>query len=130
MKKYLKYLVLISCIVGIIFFAYDNRYIGEEDASLESTKSIILSVGQALDLYVKDFGYYPSTEEGLIVLTKPGKNKNFYIDQLKKDAWKQSLIYAKDTDINSFVLYSIGKNGLDESGKGDDINYFDLSSNQ
>lgn len=122
MNKHIKYLAILCCIVGLGFFLYKHRYIDESNSDIISTRMTILTVAKGLDLYLQDFGYYPSKHDGLIVLTKPGKNKSYYIDKLKNDAWNQPLVYKNENNANSFLLYSIGKNGIDENGQGDDVN--------
>ncbi len=43
------------------------------------------------------------------------------------DAWEQPIIYKyTPTESKTFKLYSIGENNKDESGDGDDLNFWRL----
>lgn len=73
--------------------------------------------GGAIDSWKKDHGRFPTTAEGFGLL---GLRTNQPLD-----GWRQAIIY-KDGELNSqhyFSLYSIGPNGIDEQGGGDDINF-------
>jgi general secretion pathway protein G len=93
------------------------------------TKARIRIIEEALDAFKTDVGRLPYTEEGLSALiTAPNKSMNWrgpYIDRrdIPKDGWQHNFIYYYPSKIGhgEFDLYSPGSNGVDESGKGDDI---------
>jgi general secretion pathway protein G len=68
----------------------------------------------ALDMYKLDHGSYPSTEEGLLALTKT--DKYFKDGKMPKDSWGHKFIYInKDGKVE---LISLGADGK-EGGKGE-----------
>ena len=109
------------------------------------TVSTLKSVQITLYLFYMDIGRYPSTIEGLHALYQKPANvigwNGPYLDKTYpiKDAWGQELTYIafpkiqlslknkdneKGKNINlqtKYILYSIGANGKDEEGDGDDI---------
>jgi hypothetical protein len=40
-----------------------------------------------------------------------------------RDAWENGFVYEVSLDTNSVIIRSTGKNGRDENGNGDDIQY-------
>ena len=80
-------------------------------------------------MYRQDFGRYPPTLEAL-TQPRPGGLRPFLKfrgdgqDQPRAlDPWGHPLIYRYNhVDYSSpYELYSVGPNGIDESGKGDDV---------
>lgn len=71
-------------------------------------------------LYKEAHGRYPSEQEGLNALIGE------YLDKgALKDSWLQSAIYkyrpAEGATPEVVLVYSVGENGIDENGGGDDI---------
>ena len=91
---------------------------------------------QALKEYEIDHGQYPPISVGLSALSKPrafsdGRKGPEYMDfrpgneGVPRDVWGNPLVYrVKGTSpgLRSIELYSVGPNGVDEGGKGDDVN--------
>ncbi len=92
-----------------------------EEAKIKATKTQIHDFGQGLDLYKLDFGSYPSTSEGLGVLTSPPDNKKPYMKKIPKDPWSREYIYISPGVHNSdsYDFESYGPDGKD--GGSDDI---------
>ena len=86
---------------------------------------------EALRLVKEDTNIYPKTSIGLNAIYENWDNtKNWQGPYVRKkistkDSWGRELIYkyphncVNNTD--SFALYSVGKNGIDECLEGDDI---------
>ncbi|WP_038292031.1 type II secretion system protein GspG [Zooshikella ganghwensis] len=99
-------------------------HVTQEQETLKTLESISL----ALELFKLDLGYYPCTEDsGLIHLTiNKTKSKSWqgpYLPKQYTDAWGNNFqykFYCKQKN-KIFLLYSIGKNKVDDSGNGDDI---------
>jgi len=73
---------------------------------------------------------YPSTKEGLEALTKGTVHRrpifvhrvNGEIQSRILDPWDHPFAYRRTPGRGEpFVLYSVGPNGIDENGKGDDV---------
>jgi len=101
-----------------------------------STLMTVETVAVQLDLYALHLNRYPTDEEGLDALvTKPDYDEEAldlhwqgpYLQAGSLvDAWGRKLRYkAPGTDgggqAGSFRVWSVGPNGLDEDGAGDDI---------
>src|SRR6266404_9908491 len=97
-----------------------------------SAQEQIDTLTSALDLFKKDNGRYPSTEEGLAALVqKPdtvsaGTWRGPYEVSLWKDPWEHDYAYKFPGVHNpeSFDLFSFGPDGISQSGGNDpdDIN--------
>ena len=84
-------------------------------------------ISVALDLYAKDNGDYPSTQQGLKALWEkpetppvPTNWNGPYIDEpITKDPWRRSYIYIRPGLWNRYTydLISYGSDGM-EGGKG------------
>jgi len=92
------------------------------------TRVVVGMVGDALSLFHSDIGRYPTLEEGLEVLGAETEGKGPYLRAMRSipDGWRQPLIYrpAGQGERAPFALYSIGPNGVDEGGQGDDISFW------
>jgi hypothetical protein len=81
------------------------------------TKSMLWLCGSAAVQWTLEHGRAPTSSEGLGVLPLRG------FPML--DGWKQPIVY-RDKGVNApleFHIYSIGPNGIDEGGGGDDVNF-------
>jgi general secretion pathway protein G len=88
--------------------------------SEEAKKKIVCiqmkSIAQALKIYKIDNSKYPTTSEGLEILS----SKNYFEDKkLPKDSWKQPYVYTSDE--TNFEIISFGANK--QEGGSDDIYY-------
>jgi hypothetical protein len=72
----------------------------------------------SLQLYALDKGSFPPQKAGLAALVK----EKFVREETLVDPWGRPWKYVCGSpDCASIVVYSIGDNGIDEGGKGDDI---------
>lgn len=111
-------MVILGMIASLVGVAVLDQL---EEAKIKAAKTQIHDFGQALDLYKLDFGGYPSTSEGLSVLTNPSNNKKPYMRSIPKDPWQHDYVYISPGTHNSssFDIQSYGPDGND--GGGDDI---------
>ncbi|WP_143691487.1 type II secretion system protein GspG, partial [Wohlfahrtiimonas larvae] len=59
-------LMIISIIVAIVITILGQKFLGfDDDSQLVEVKQNIRSIEGALNLYYKDIGQYPTTEQGL-----------------------------------------------------------------
>ncbi len=88
-----------------------------------AAKAQIELLGQALDQYRLDTGYYPSTEQGLnALLSNPGVEK-WEGPYLKKsvplDPWGKPYMYQQPGTHGEYDLFSYGRDGK-PGGEGED----------
>jgi type II secretion system protein G len=80
-------------------------------AQIAKTRAQIRNIQIALEQYKLDTGNYPTTAEGLTILTVKGDKYGPYIEtSMLNDPWGNPLIY-KLVDSNQFILKSLGPDG-------------------
>ena len=97
--------VISSLLISFIANASDSELVKVE------TKSLCT----ALAMFKMDQRHWPTTEEGLTVLTFPslndyGESGKSYLDIIKKDPWGNDYIYIQSK--KRFKLISKGKDGV------------------
>jgi general secretion pathway protein G len=90
------------------------------------TRARIGIVGNALIQFRQETGRFPTTEEGLQVLMDAQQKTGKLLRVIPDDGWGKQLVYkaTEGSKGELFLLYSIGPNGIDDGGSGDDINYW------
>ncbi|KAF0244612.1 MAG: hypothetical protein FD180_2374 [Planctomycetota bacterium] len=97
--------------------------------SHSASMATVQDVSVALKCYETDFGRYPESGNSNLVKAMAGLGKNgfygFTPDRLNArgewlDPWNRPYVYER-LESGGFRLYSIGPNGIDEGGKGDDL---------
>ncbi|MFC4158996.1 type II secretion system protein GspG [Chitinimonas lacunae] len=113
-------LFVLNIFAGVlVFFWLFRQTVDEAGREYARTQDTLFLIGDALQRYKKEQGKYPGREEWSDIL----RRKNYYEGTLR-DGWYQPLIYRKATsEKRPFLLYSLGENGIDEYGGGDDIVY-------
>ncbi|HIP12332.1 MAG TPA: type II secretion system protein GspG [Arcobacter sp.] len=110
-------LMVVILILGLLASFVLPKLTGKsEEAKVKVVCIQMKSISQALKMYKVDNSNYPSTSEGLQLLSKKGY---FEDDKIPKDSWKQKYIYTSDD--NSFDIISFGANK--KEGGSDDIYY-------
>jgi len=105
-------LMVVLVIIGVLAAIVAPRFIDRADeAKVEASRAQMSSIGQALKLYRLHNSRYPTSSEGLAVLTTPGKDGRRYIDTLPKDAWGNDFIYLSPGVHGDFDLLSYGGDG-------------------
>jgi len=121
-------LLIVMVILGLLASLVGPRLFGQLGASkIKAARTQIEMVGAALDTYRLDMSRYPSTEEGLAVLSEkpedPVKTPNWRGPYLKKrvdkDPWGNSYVYKAPGEKADYELSSLGADGQ-EGGSGDD----------
>jgi general secretion pathway protein G len=95
-----------------------------EDARRSKAQLEIRNIEAALDLFHVDTGRYPTTSEGLAVLSSNPGIKGYkaegYLDKVPVDPWGAPYVYVcPGAHSKKFDLKSYGKDG-EEGGAGDD----------
>ena len=122
----LKVVVLLLFLsIGFILFGF--LFFGKvhENQRVKTTNMNISDVGAAIGLFEKEFHHYPKVLEELA----PPQGNFIYPTARVLDGWEQPIrYYLTEGAIKPFNLYSIGKNGRDEHGSGDDLSFWALEN--
>jgi general secretion pathway protein G len=110
-------------LLSIALIATSSSASDNKSTTMQNMKSLSL----ALDLYWLDTGDYPCTSQGLDALKSniehKARWKGPYVGRKLVDAWRNDFVYKYNcsTSDKKYLLYSKGKNGLDENRRNDDI---------
>ncbi|MCB9914497.1 MAG: type II secretion system protein GspG [Planctomycetes bacterium] len=97
---------------------YAEDSVGDPTAD---TLAALRRVKIGLVVHKSDLGHYPATLAEL--LTPTANYPSGYLDgnALPKDGWGHELVYALTPDAGSFRIWSVGPDGVDQGGEGDDV---------
>lgn len=121
-------LLIVMAIIGLLAALVGPRVFSHLGASkVKAVAAQIEMIGSALDAYRLDFGRYPTTEQGLVVLwQKPEKEDQaakwqgpYLKKRVDKDVWGNDWIYKSPGDHGEYDLSSLGADGR-EGGSGED----------
>jgi len=121
-------LLIVMVILGLLASLVGPRLFGQLDSSkIKAARTQIEMVGAALDTYRLDMSRYPSSEQGIAVLSeKPAdaaeaaKWRGPYLKKrVDKDPWGSSYVYKSPGEKSDYELSSLGADGK-EGGSGDD----------
>ena len=106
-------LVIIGLLAGYVAPRYFSQ-IGKSEAKI--ARAQLDALEKALDQYRLDLGRYPSTEEGLKVLTaRPPDGAKWSGPYLRKDVppdpWGRAYQYRSPGERGDYDLFSFGKDG-------------------
>jgi len=104
--------ILVSAVCAIILLPASTVFADSSD-QVKTTKTTIIELSRALDMYYADCGQYPVE---LKFLVKPSaacqRRKQSYIKVIKPDAWGRPLEYTRP-DAKHFHLRSFGADGVE-----------------
>lgn len=113
-------LMLVVIIIGTLVAMVMPRLAGRtEQAKRAAAKADIeANIASALDLYEIDHGSYP---ENIDVMMEKKEGKGPYLKKKATDPWGNPYKYTYPGTHGDYDLYSFGKDGVDNSGEGDDV---------
>jgi general secretion pathway protein G len=124
-------IMVVVVIIGLLATLVLPRVLGRgEEAKRTATAVQIQAIGQALDLYHLDNGFYPTSDQGMEALVKkpssPPEPLNYrdggYLKKLPLDPWGRPYLYRNPGDHGEYDLLSVGPDGQEGGeGKGKDI---------
>lgn len=79
------------------------------------------TLASVLELFVQKHGQPPGEREGLAALVCSQPAETNCIPHLGPDPWLHPYMYRLTTQSPGYMVYSVGANGIDERGGGDDI---------
>ena len=120
-------LMLVVIIIGTLVAMVMPRLAGRtEQAKRAAAKADIeANIASGLDLYEIDNGAYP---ESLDVLLEKKDGKGPYLKKRAIDPWGHPYKYTYPGTHGDYDLYSFGKDGIDNSGEGDDVTNWESSA--
>jgi hypothetical protein len=122
LNKKVATLILTAVFVTLIVVVAVNFNLSHTKS--DDARHHLFAISTALERYNSDFNHYPSNEDGLSVLIRPGDNGRYFVDKtFLLDPWRNPIIY-KTTVENSRSIYklkSFGPNEMDDGGRKDDI---------
>jgi general secretion pathway protein G len=113
-------IMVVILILGLLATIVVQSLRGAADkAKRTKAQADLAEIKTALDRYYLDNGYYPSTDQGLNALVSqptsgrvpPNYESGGYIERLPADPWGNQYFFQSDG--NSYVLKSFGKNGAE-----------------
>jgi general secretion pathway protein G len=125
-------LVVIMIIALLASMVAPNLFNKLDDAQRKTTQSQLANLSTALDSFRLDMGRYPTTEEGLNILSEKQSslkkwNGPYLTKKLKNDAWDSPYVYKNPgKDGNEYELLSYGADGKEGgSDKNADISVWE-----
>ncbi len=113
--------LVVAGLVILVLFSPGRLSYTKDNAALYQLQAI----ESALARYRKDTGSFPSDKDGLeVLLQQQSEGRYFDNNSYLTDPWQNKIVYKADGAEgreDSYRLYSIGPNGMDERGEGDDI---------
>jgi hypothetical protein len=113
--------LIASAIGGILFVGLRGKL--DSDSQRGRTVARLTLFREALEDYDESFGNFPAESEGLTALMRGGepiiKGIGVGPEDLV-DGWNKPFVYRVG-ESGLPTLYSVGPNGVDEAGSGDDL---------
>lgn len=119
-------LLVVLVILGLLAGLAGPRVLSYVTKAKTDTAELqIDELGAVLDLYFLDFGEYPTTSQGLVVLAANSTNdarwNGPYLKQpvVPDDPWGRPYLYRSPGENGEYDLYTLGADNT-EGGDGDD----------
>lgn len=112
------FVVLAIAVVGVVIFPFFEPLDSDPVAArFAQTKSMLWVYGNSIEQWSEEHKRAPTAAEGLDVLELRSRPP--------RDGWGQPLIYRslEGSSPLKYSLHSIGPNGIDEGGEGDDLHF-------
>lgn len=116
-------LLIVCIILAVLAATIIPQFFGAtKDAKVSAAKSDVSELGSALERFYINMDRYPTSDEGLAVLTQPPtdagtKWRGPYVKQLRQDPWGNPYQYACPGTHNpsSYDIWSKGSGSTDAS---------------
>lgn len=92
-----------------------------EDGKAKSTRESLRQASTAIAVFQMDTGKYPAKLEDLLTATKNYPSGFLKQGAIPQDGWGRALRYSSLEGGARYRLWSVGANGTDDQGSGDDI---------
>jgi general secretion pathway protein G len=109
--------VVLLAMIGSIILPRTGS--GRPNPNITAAKIDIADINSALNIFQRDCGRYPTTEEGLAALVKrppaipPAQWRGRYLQIVAVDPWGRPYVYERPGfhNTNAYDVYSLGPNG-------------------
>jgi len=108
-------ILVVVTILGLIAGIVGITVAGQlEEAKIDTAKVQIKNMSDALELYKVKLNRYPSTAEGLQILTSPPEGRKPFMETIPEDPFGSDYLYISPGTHNpsKFDLYSKGPDGV------------------
>ena len=95
-----------------------------QDYKIDAAFAGLDNIRNAVAEFVKRQHHLPTEAEGLNALAVGGDR---VLDRVPADPWRHPFVYRMTSQGPGFVVYSSGRDGIDEQGAGDDVTTRDKS---
>lgn len=115
-------ILVVVTILGLIAGIVGVAVVGQlEEAQIDTTKTQIKTIEDALEIYRMKIGKYPGSTEGLNALANPPNGRRPMMETVPKDPWGGDYVYISPGQHNParFDIYSKGPD--QQGGTEDDI---------
>ncbi|MBK9218396.1 MAG: hypothetical protein RJA63_722 [Pseudomonadota bacterium] len=114
---------VLSILTGVALM-WIEFYPIESNQRVHGTKRALIEIGQAIDLFSRDKQRPPFALDELKNFGPETTQSGYLVHQaLLEDKWDRPFVYKPvQNGVHPYLLYSVGSNGIDENGDGDDIN--------
>jgi len=93
----------------------------ERAAAVSQSAEVLSELATRLEVFRIDKGHYPAKLAELLEPTPNYPHGYLGRDDVPVDGWGRAFVYFAASDGASYSLWSVGENGADERGSGDDI---------
>ena len=116
-------IVLSIVFLSIVALIFIPSIIGNiTHTKADTTRTVLMMINKVLEQFYADNGRFPTNVEGLTVLKQKSTGEGYFKNEkYMYDEWNNLFIYTPIEKEGAYNLYSIGENGIDEKGVGDDI---------
>jgi general secretion pathway protein G len=127
-------ILIVLAIIGVIAAMVVPKLIGQQKtANIRVTRASIKGLEKTVDLYAVDHaGTYPQTIAELLTPTvgTDGVKLDPLLEVEPLDAWQRPLMYQYEstTDSAKPKIWSLGPDGQNNNGSGDDINNWTVTT--
>lgn len=112
-------MIIIGILAAVAIPAFTNR---AAEAKKATAKADLKTVGQAMDLFYTDHGYYPKDKSNYQGIVNDLKSNNYLREASLKDPWGNDYQGSTDKDGTKYGILSRGPNG-----QGGSVNQGDIS---
>lgn len=127
-------LITVVIIIGTLLAMAIPRLAGRsEQARIAAAKAdVVTNIPTALKLYELDNGFFPSTEQGLLALSRkplsepaPQNWNGPYLDRISLDPWGRPYQYESPGihRVHDYDLWSLGKSAKEDATEDDIVNW-------
>ena len=117
-------LMIVLFILGLLMAAIVPGYLRYRNyARMQTTKSSLKTLSQAIDNYDLELNKYPKKLEDLV---KPPQGGPAFVNKLPKDGWNNDFAYKVPGKGHPYDLYSYGPNGPEEATPEEYISVWEI----